>query len=534
MTNEHYWQVEASIHGGTGYAPATREEYMAIAKSLENEAAGLEALAASWNAGTLQLQSHRFSAPMCPSLSADSTSAEATHASLPYTSLGARCNEHAAICRQLGQDLADTARLLIRAHSLYSDAELIARRVFTETLQIATHLHPQYALLGMGAVAAGGFLSGWAIDGRPNPVWMSTATHPFQEGVLSGFGAMLGFMRPEQGILSTNEVNKGAGTIAIFSGPLKDLFQGNHLSVQEVHTDAEVVRASSSVAESMENLRRLAEERLGKIELNSGLEYGTIAIQRYERSDGSNAWLVTIPGTDGQDDSPFGWEQNVELMSSYALRRRKADSARMVAEAMRQAGIGADEPVALIGHSQGGIAAAAIASDWADQYNIQHVVTAGSPIANHPIPERTWVTSVEIDDELVAALDGAANPAQAHWLTVSGHVTPAPAPAPSIIDKDGFCTPGSTSIAGSTPYDAARVAGGPTDGREISHWLKYHQAAYQNATDLGSPAVQRHEAHFQQVIDGDLKETHYYRGRMTRSAIVAPGERIAEFTTIRD
>ena len=44
----------------------------------------------------------------------------------------------------------------------------------------------------------------------------------------------------------------------------------------------------------MENLRRLAEERLGKIELNSGLEYGTIAIQRYERSDGTNSWLVTI------------------------------------------------------------------------------------------------------------------------------------------------------------------------------------------------------------------------------------------------
>ena len=42
--------------------------------------------------------------------------------------------------------------------------------------------------------------------------------------------------------------------------------------------------------------------------------------------------------------------------------------------------------------------------------------------------------------------------------------------------------------------------------RELSHWIKYHQAAYQNATDLGSPAVQRHEAHFQEVINGELKE----------------------------
>ena len=106
----------------------------------------------------------------------------------------------------------------------------------------------------------------------------------------------------------------------------------------------------------------------------------------------------------------LGWAQNVELMSADQERRRKADSARMVAEAMRQAGIGKDEPVALIGHSQGGIVAATLASDWAEEYTIEHVVTAGSPVANHPIPQRTWVTSVEIDDELVAALDGAANP----------------------------------------------------------------------------------------------------------------------------
>lgn len=63
--------------------------------------------------------------------------------------------------------------------------------------------------------------------------------------------------------------------------------------------------------------------------------------------------------------------------------------------------------------------------------------------------------------------------------------------------------PGATPITGLTPYDAAPVAGS-TNGRELSHWIKYHQAAYQNATDLGSPAVQRHEAHFREVINGEL------------------------------
>ena len=150
--------------------------------------------------------------------------------------------------------------------------------------------------------------------------------------------------------------------------------------------------------------------------------------------------------------------------------------------------------MALIGHSQGGIVAATLASDWAEEYTIEHVVTAGSPVANHPIPQRTWVTSVEIDDELVAALDGAANPVTDNWLTVQGHVSPAPAATPSTVHSDGSCTPGATPITGLTPYDAAPVAGS-TNGRELSHWIKYHQAAYQNATDLGSPAVQRHEAH---------------------------------------
>ena len=62
--------------------------------------------------------------------------------------------------------------------------------------------------------------------------------------------------------------------------------------------------------------------------------------------------------------------------------------------------------------------AAALASDLKDSYAIDHVVTAGSPVANHPIPPKTWVTSIEIEDELVASLDGGRNPSTEQWLTV--------------------------------------------------------------------------------------------------------------------
>ena len=40
MSEHDYWQVESSVYGGVGYAPATLEEYAAIAKALDDEAAG--------------------------------------------------------------------------------------------------------------------------------------------------------------------------------------------------------------------------------------------------------------------------------------------------------------------------------------------------------------------------------------------------------------------------------------------------------------------------------------------------------------
>ena len=295
MSEHDYWQVESSVYGGVGYAPATLEEYAAIAKALDDEAAGFAAIATAWESAALQLQSHRHSAPMCVTLqSGDPSAVVPGHVTAPYAALGNRCYDHATACQRLSDDLRGAADLLIRAHSLYSQAEMTARRMFTELLQAGTQAKPGYAAVGVAAVAAGGFLAGWTIDGKPNPAWMSTFTYPFQEGVLSGAGGIIGGVPIGKSIAHTDEVNKAAGKIANFSGPAKDVVQGNHLDVREVQANADVVRASGSVAESMENLRRLAEERLGKIELNSGLEYGTIAIQRYERSDGTNSWLVTI------------------------------------------------------------------------------------------------------------------------------------------------------------------------------------------------------------------------------------------------
>lgn len=186
MSEHDYWQVESSVYGGVGYAPATLEEYAAIAKALDDEAAGFAAIATAWESAALQLQSHRHSAPMCVTLqSGDPSAVVPGHVTAPYAALGNRCYDHATACQRLSDDLRGAADLLIRAHSLYSQAEMTARRMFTELLQAGTQAKPGYAAAGVAAVAAGGFLAGWTIDGKPNPAWMSTFTYPFHKECLA-------------------------------------------------------------------------------------------------------------------------------------------------------------------------------------------------------------------------------------------------------------------------------------------------------------------------------------------------------------
>ena len=129
-----------------------------IAKALDDEAAGFAAIATAWESAALQLQSHRHSAPMCVTLqSGDPSAVVPGHVTAPYAALGNRCYDHATACQRLSDDLRGAADLLIRAHSLYSQAEMTARRMFTELLQAGTQAKPGYAAAGVAAVAAGGF-----------------------------------------------------------------------------------------------------------------------------------------------------------------------------------------------------------------------------------------------------------------------------------------------------------------------------------------------------------------------------------------
>lgn len=506
-----HWQVTSRTYGGTRYTAAQAEEYRALTDVLVETAARWRAAANSWSTALMELTERRATVMRCPALGGGAVDG---HVTLPYERLCEQCGDNARSCDAIADTLNDMVSLVSRAHQVYSDGELLVRQIFNKCIQGFSSFMPPGATAGFTALLyGGGVLAGSIREGRLSLLSGLETTSFAHEGLFTSLASWLTGGNPILAMLRPDELNHAAGRFSLLSGPADGLRQGP-MHITEVHTDVDVVRSSHSVSASLENLRRLAEERLGKIDLDSGLSHATIAIQRYRHEDGTSSWLVTIPGTDGKLNSPFGWPQNAELMSNNRTQRMQADSARMVAAAMERAGIGPDEPVALIGHSQGGIVAATLAADegMQERYDIAHVVTAGSPVANHPIPDKTWVTSIEIDDEVVAALDGAPNPATEHWLTIRGHVTASDAD-PGTINPDGSCTPGDGLTDRDRNYTSAQVPGS-TEGKELTHWLKYHQAAYRNASDLGSLAVDTHERHFQQILDGELEETRYFQGRM--------------------
>ncbi|UCN14923.1 hypothetical protein LFM56_00925 [Cellulomonas iranensis] len=135
-----------------------------------------------------------------------------------------------------------------------------------------------------------------------------------------------------------------------------------------------------------------------------GTPLATVTVQRLERPDGSVAWVVAIPGTRAAglaSDVPTDNGTNLALEGGVPDVMTGA-----VLDAMAAAGIGADEPVALVGHSQGGMVATTVAAAAASRYAVRLVVTAGSPDVPAVPPPGVAVVAIRHREDAVTLLDG--------------------------------------------------------------------------------------------------------------------------------
>jgi hypothetical protein len=156
-----------------------------------------------------------------------------------------------------------------------------------------------------------------------------------------------------------------------------------------------------------------------------GLDGGRVRVVEVARGDGGSAWVVVVPGT--QEWAPRPGENPFDLTTDVrALTGGGTVAAAGVAIALAAARSRAGprstpaDPVLLVGHSQGGILAAALASDpgFRQRNAVTHLVTTGAPVGLFPVPRGTRVLSVERRDDPVPRLDLSPNPDSTSWVTV--------------------------------------------------------------------------------------------------------------------
>ncbi len=159
-----------------------------------------------------------------------------------------------------------------------------------------------------------------------------------------------------------------------------------------------------------------------------------------ENGQPTGAWRVTLPSTqdwellngaiEGAPDPAGDQGALNDLGSNLALMLApdiQAPYERAVIEAMRDAGIGPDDPVLLSGWSQGGILAAKMAADPDLPFSVDAVFAAGAPIDHFDIPDHVAVVSIQHRGDVVPMLDAAGPPQRPNWLTIVG----------DPVDEDG-------------------------------------------------------------------------------------------------
>lgn len=135
-----------------------------------------------------------------------------------------------------------------------------------------------------------------------------------------------------------------------------------------------------------------------------GTPLATVTVQRLDHRDGTRSWVVAVPGTRAAGltgDVPTDNGTNLALAGGVPDVMSEA-----VLAAMRDAGIGAQEPVALVGHSQGGMVATQVAALAAGTYAVRLVVTAGSPDVPAVPPTGVATVTLRHREDAVSILDG--------------------------------------------------------------------------------------------------------------------------------
>ncbi|ACZ32226.1 hypothetical protein Xcel_3226 [Xylanimonas cellulosilytica DSM 15894] len=361
-----------------------------------------------------------------------------------YRSLAA---ETQALARRFAgdaDDCAHMAELLLRAAGLYEYGESFAERVIGAAVQswfaqlgfrlTSPLIVLDVAVIAPGVVSAGAqlWLANRLTDGQAGR-WLAAAagtagsqavrhTAAWTDEAVAGLGSGLMVGLPASWGVGDLSVTGAAHVLSA----LVHLFLGRtRVDVTEVTPDGAgpgwQQTAAGSIGESLARVADITGNGTLPGRTAAGVPAGTVGVERVVHDDGTVTWAVLIPGTQAlvSTEHPFDGVSDLDLMAGHA-----ADITAAVAAALEAAGAAPDEPVVLVGHSLGGIAAMALASSAAfrAKHPVGAVVTAGSPTATFTTPKGVPVLHLENDEELVSNTDGRSgleNPATPDRVTVT-------------------------------------------------------------------------------------------------------------------
>lgn len=226
-------------------------------------------------------------------------------------------------------------------------------------------------------------------------------------GLLQNLVPGLGLLNPGDGPINQATTNDAARLLALLLGNDTD-YQVNPLDVGD---DGARDQVPGSLSDLMEQL-----DATNEIDRDHPERHGAIQIQQV-----GDKYIVYIPGTDDMSPIPQDGEHARDMETNYQLIGGM-DSAygRGIQQAMIDAGLEGKD-VMLVGHSQGGMVSTSLAADpeFTRHFNVEHVVTAGSPTAQvSHLPDSTHAIHFENRGDAVPLLDGEDNPDQPNRTTV--------------------------------------------------------------------------------------------------------------------
>jgi len=176
-----------------------------------------------------------------------------------------------------------------------------------------------------------------------------------------------------------------------------------------------------------------------------------VRIDRYSVGGQPDRFEVFISGTRefalGGDTQPWDMTSNLN-----GIAVGDSGSVRAVEQAMAQAGITAETPVLLTGHSQGGLVAALVAGSG--DYDVRGLYTLGAPAADVSVPHAVPWIAVEHTGDIVPATSG-------EWVSSD----------PVLVRRDITGLPSATSDSFFPTHmlpayrDTAVLLDGATEGR---------------------------------------------------------------------